>query len=218
MGHPVQPPAQAGSPRAGCTAPHPGGAGISPEKETPQPLWAAWVRAPSPSEGRSSSSRSDGTSSASVTSSYCSDYQLKCRESRLRGLQSIVQQLRGRTLAQSGVAGHRRAAGRGLGGSSLANTNRFPSPQQAGIPSNPTARPAGSLADAASVGARGQARTLLLHPPPRCGPNLFGAELISGALSFLHAKTLVSHCSYQWNRAERDFNSFIFRCPTPVRQ
>ena len=34
-------PAQAGSPRAGCTAPHPGGSGISPDKETPQPLWAA---------------------------------------------------------------------------------------------------------------------------------------------------------------------------------
>jgi len=31
--HLVQPPAQAGSPRAGCTAPRPGGAGISPEKE-----------------------------------------------------------------------------------------------------------------------------------------------------------------------------------------
>ena len=41
-GHPAQPPAQAGSPTAGCTAPRPGGAGISPEKETPQPLWAAW--------------------------------------------------------------------------------------------------------------------------------------------------------------------------------
>ena len=54
VGHPVQPPAQAGSPTAGCTAPRPGGAGISPEKETPQPPWAAWARAPSPSEGRSS--------------------------------------------------------------------------------------------------------------------------------------------------------------------
>ena len=41
VGHPAQPPAQAGSPRAGCTAPRPGGAGISPEKETPQPPWAA---------------------------------------------------------------------------------------------------------------------------------------------------------------------------------
>jgi len=39
VGHPAQPPAQAGSPRAGCTAPRPGGAGISPEKETPQPPW-----------------------------------------------------------------------------------------------------------------------------------------------------------------------------------
>jgi len=39
VGHPVQPPAQAGSPRAGCTGPCPGGSGISPEKETPQPPW-----------------------------------------------------------------------------------------------------------------------------------------------------------------------------------
>jgi len=67
VGHPVQPPAQAGSPRAGCTGPRPGGSGISPEKETPQPPWAAWARAPSPSEGRSSSSCSAGTSSASVS-------------------------------------------------------------------------------------------------------------------------------------------------------
>jgi len=35
-GHPAQPLAQAGSPRAGGTAPCPGGTGISPEKETPQ--------------------------------------------------------------------------------------------------------------------------------------------------------------------------------------
>jgi len=41
VGHPAQPSAQAGSPRAGCTAPRPGRAGISPEKETPQPPWAA---------------------------------------------------------------------------------------------------------------------------------------------------------------------------------
>ena len=56
VGHLVQPPAEAGSPRAGCTAPRPGRSGISPEKETPQPPWAACSRAPSPSEGRSSSS------------------------------------------------------------------------------------------------------------------------------------------------------------------
>ena len=42
--HPAQPPAEAGSPRAGCTGPCPGGSWISPEKETPQPLWAAWAR------------------------------------------------------------------------------------------------------------------------------------------------------------------------------
>ena len=40
--------------------PCPGGSWISPEKETPQPPWAACSRAPSPSEGRSSSSCSDG--------------------------------------------------------------------------------------------------------------------------------------------------------------
>ena len=72
---PAQPPAQAGSPRAGCTAPRSAGVGISPEKETPQPLWAAWARAPAPSEGRSSSSSSAGTSSASV----CARCPLSCR-------------------------------------------------------------------------------------------------------------------------------------------
>jgi len=41
VGHPVQPPAQAGPPTAGCRGPCPGGSGISPEKETPQPPWAA---------------------------------------------------------------------------------------------------------------------------------------------------------------------------------
>ena len=59
-------PCKAGSPRAGCTGPCPGGSSISPEKETPQPLWATCSSAPSPSEGRSSSSCSDGTSYASV--------------------------------------------------------------------------------------------------------------------------------------------------------
>jgi len=44
VGHPAQPPAQAGSPRAGCTGSCPGRSGISPEKETLQPLWAAWAR------------------------------------------------------------------------------------------------------------------------------------------------------------------------------
>ena len=33
VGHPAQPPAQAGSPRAGGTAPRPGRSGISPEKQ-----------------------------------------------------------------------------------------------------------------------------------------------------------------------------------------
>ena len=74
VGHPVQPPAQAGSPRAGCTGPRPGGAGISPEKKTPQPPWAAWARAPSPSEGRISSSASAGASSAPV----CARCPLSC--------------------------------------------------------------------------------------------------------------------------------------------
>ena len=41
-------PAEAGSPRAGYTGPCPGGSWISPQKETPQPLWAACSSAPSP--------------------------------------------------------------------------------------------------------------------------------------------------------------------------
>ena len=40
---------------AGRRGPCPGGSWISPEKETPQPPWAAWARAPSPSEGGISS-------------------------------------------------------------------------------------------------------------------------------------------------------------------
>ena len=64
------PPAEAGSPTAGCTGPCPGGSWISLEKENPQPPWAACSSAPSPSEGRSSSSCSDGTSCASVCA-YC---------------------------------------------------------------------------------------------------------------------------------------------------
>jgi len=32
--HPVQPPAEAGAPTAGCTAPRPGGVWVAPEKET----------------------------------------------------------------------------------------------------------------------------------------------------------------------------------------
>ena len=79
VGHPAQTPAQAGSPRAGCTGPWPGGVWISPEKETTQPPWAAWARAPSPSE-RSSSSRSAGTSSASV----CARCPLSCRWAPLK--------------------------------------------------------------------------------------------------------------------------------------
>ena len=51
------------------------GVGISPEKETPQPPWAAWARAPAPSEGRSSSSGSAGASQASV----CARCLLTCR-------------------------------------------------------------------------------------------------------------------------------------------
>ena len=69
------PPAKAGSPR-----PHPGGVWMSPEKETSQPPWAAWARAPSPSEGRSSSSCSDGTSCASV----CADCPLSCHWAPLK--------------------------------------------------------------------------------------------------------------------------------------
>ena len=75
------PPAKAGSPREGCTGPCPGRSWISPEKENPQPPWAACSSAPSPSEGRSSSSCSDGTSCAwicahcplSVTGHHCKE-------------------------------------------------------------------------------------------------------------------------------------------------
>ena len=61
--------AEAGCPTAGCRGPCPGGSWISPEKETPQPPWAACSSAPSPSESRSSSSCSDGTSYAFLTTS-----------------------------------------------------------------------------------------------------------------------------------------------------
>ena len=73
------PPAEAGSPTVGCTGPCPGGSWISPEKETPQPLWAACSTALSPSEGRSSSSHSDGNvwegyteTSSAICIAHCS--------------------------------------------------------------------------------------------------------------------------------------------------
>ena len=53
---------------------------LSPEKETPQPPWATCSSAPSPSEGRSSSSCSDGTSCASV----CAHCPLSCRWALLK--------------------------------------------------------------------------------------------------------------------------------------
>ena len=75
------PPAEAGSPRAGCTAPRPGRAGISPEKQTPQPPWAAWARAPSPSEWSSSSS-----SAGTCCASFCARCPLSCRWAPLKSL------------------------------------------------------------------------------------------------------------------------------------
>jgi len=48
---------------------------ISREGDSTTSLWAAWARAPSPSEGRSSSSGSAGTSQASV----CARCPLPCR-------------------------------------------------------------------------------------------------------------------------------------------
>jgi len=74
------PPVEAGSPTAGCTGPCPGGSSISPEQETPQPPWAACASAPSPSEGRSSSSCSAGTSCASV----CACCPLSCHWAPLK--------------------------------------------------------------------------------------------------------------------------------------
>ena len=74
------PPAEAGSPTAGCTGPCPGRSWISPEKENPQPPWAACSSALWPSERRSSSSCSDGTSYASV----CAHCPLSCRWAPLK--------------------------------------------------------------------------------------------------------------------------------------
>jgi len=75
-----KPPAEAGSPTAGCKGPCPGGSWISPEKETPQPPWAAYSSAPSPSEGRNSSSCSDRTSFASG----CAHCPLSCHWAPLK--------------------------------------------------------------------------------------------------------------------------------------
>lgn len=55
----VQPPAKAGSPTAVCTEPHLGRFGVSPEKETPQCLWAVCSSALSPSKYRGFSSHSE---------------------------------------------------------------------------------------------------------------------------------------------------------------
>ena len=74
------PTAEAGSPTAGCTGPCPGGSWIPPEKETPPPPWAACSSAPSPSEGRSSSSCSDGISCASI----CARCPLSCHWALLK--------------------------------------------------------------------------------------------------------------------------------------
>ena len=73
-------PAEAGSPRAGYTGPHPGGLWISPGKENSQRLWETCSSAPSPSEWRRSSSCSDGTSYATV----CACCPLSCRWAPLK--------------------------------------------------------------------------------------------------------------------------------------
>ena len=70
VGHLVQPPC-----RSRVTGPCPGGSWISPEKETPQPPWAACSSAPSPSEWRSSSSSS---------ASLCACCALSCRWAPLK--------------------------------------------------------------------------------------------------------------------------------------
>ena len=74
--HLVQPPCQAGSPRARCTGWHPGGFWISPEKKTPQPLCETL----SPSQYRSAPPYSAGTSCASV----CAHCLLSCRWVQLK--------------------------------------------------------------------------------------------------------------------------------------
>ena len=76
--HPTPCPSRVTQSRLHSTAAR--GVGISPEKETPQPPWAAWARAPAPSEGRSSSSGSARASSASV----CARCPLSCRWALLK--------------------------------------------------------------------------------------------------------------------------------------
>ena len=74
------PPAEVGSPTAGCIGPCPGGSWISPEKETPQPPWAACSSALSPAEWRNYFTCSDGTSCAS----FCAHCPLSCRWAPLK--------------------------------------------------------------------------------------------------------------------------------------
>ena len=56
--------------QSSCTAPRPGGAGISPEKETPQP---PWDRAPSPSEGEDTNDCHTKGTSPFTGSGLCPD-------------------------------------------------------------------------------------------------------------------------------------------------
>lgn len=70
----LQNPAKADSPIAICTGSHLQGFWISPEKETPQPLWVAHSSALSSSKDRSFSSFSGGTSCFSV----CACHPLSC--------------------------------------------------------------------------------------------------------------------------------------------
>ena len=66
-----------------CRGRCPGRSWISPEKENPQPPWAACSSAPSPSEGRSSSSCSDGTCYASLCKITYQDSQWLGQKERL---------------------------------------------------------------------------------------------------------------------------------------
>ena len=73
-------PLQSRTPTAGCISRRPGGSWVSPEKENPQPPWAACSSAPSPLLWRSSYSHLCTTSYTSV----CGHFPLSCCPSVLK--------------------------------------------------------------------------------------------------------------------------------------
>ena len=220
VGHPVQPPAEAGSPTAGCTGPCPGGAWISPEKETPQPPWAAWARAPSPSEGRSSSSCSAGTSSASV----CAHCPLSCCWAPLKRVwphppdphpADIYKQKSPRSLLFSRL--------NSPSSPSLSSQQRVSSPRIiAGVSSGPSP---GLFCAEGSRAGRSAPRGVSPEPgaesPPspccpsswRCGPgNVWLSGLTSNKSSFSYWATLDLTCQY-WGVQSKCVNTLEDNLP-----